>query len=83
MDIFNTMLEHLAGFLSCTIPEGPTKAIAAGVPWFCRQSSAETRSFSFQTLRHESVWLAAHSGLSQALQGQVECADNDEERARS
>jgi glycogen debranching enzyme len=79
-EIFNKMLgTSLRDFYSLQIPEGPYTTIAAGVPWFAALFGRDSLISSFQTLAlNPSLTRGTLRSLA-ARQGQVECADNDEE----
>jgi glycogen debranching enzyme len=79
-EIFNTMLcTSLQDFYSLQISEGSHKAIAAGVPWFAALFGRDSLISSFQTLAlNPSLALGTLRTLAMR-QGQVECADNDEQ----
>ncbi|MBB5061090.1 glycogen debranching enzyme [Granulicella aggregans] len=79
-EIFNTMLcTSLLDFYSLQIPEGPNKAIAAGVPWFAALFGRDSLISSFQTLALNPSLARGTLRSLAARQGKVECADNDEE----
>jgi glycogen debranching enzyme len=79
-EIFNTMLStSLLDFYSLQIHEGPNKAIAAGVPWFAALFGRDSLISSFQTLALNPSLARGTLRSLAARQGQVECADNDEE----
>jgi glycogen debranching enzyme len=79
-EIFNTMLStSLLDFYSLQIHEGPNKAIAAGVPWFAALFGRDSLISSFQTLALNPSLARGTLRSLAARQGQVKCADNDEE----
>jgi glycogen debranching enzyme len=79
-EIFNTMLRtSLLDFYSLQIPEGPNRAIAAGVPWFAALFGRDSLISSFQTLALNPSLAAGTLRSLAARQGKVKCADNDEE----
>jgi glycogen debranching enzyme len=79
-EIFNTMLStSLLDFYSLQISEGPNKAIAAGVPWFAALFGRDSLIASFQTLALNPSLACGTLRSLAARQGQMECADNDEE----
>jgi glycogen debranching enzyme len=79
-EIFNTMLcTALLDFHSLQISEGPNKAIAAGVPWFAALFGRDSLISSFQTLALNPSLARGTLRSLAARQGQMECADNDEE----
>jgi len=69
----------LLDFYSLQIHEGPNKAIAAGVPWFAALFGRDSLISSFQTLALNPSLARGTLRSLAARQGQVECADNDEE----
>jgi glycogen debranching enzyme len=79
-EIFNTMLcTSLLDFYSLQIPEGPNKAIAAGVPWFAALFGRDSLISSFQILALNPSLARGTLRSLAARQGQVAGADNDEE----
>lgn len=79
-EIFNTMLStSLLDFYSLRIPEGPDKAIAAGVPWFAALFGRDSLISSYQTLALNPSLARGTLRSLAARQGQVECPDNDEQ----
>jgi len=79
-EIFNAMLcTSLQDFYSLQIPEGTEKTIAAGVPWFAALFGRDSLISSFQTLALNPTLARGTLRSLAACQGQVECADNDEQ----
>ena len=79
-EIFNNLLNtSLHDFYSLQIPEGSNKTIAAGVPWFAALFGRDSLISSFQTLALNPTLARGTLRSLAACQGQVECADNDEE----
>jgi glycogen debranching enzyme len=79
-EIFDTMLStSLLDFYALQMPDGPNKAIAAGVPWFAALFGRDSLIASFQTLALNPSLARGTLRSLAARQGQVECADNDEE----
>lgn len=79
-EIFNSLLHtSLQDFYSLQIPEGSNKTIAAGVPWFAALFGRDSLISSFQTLALNPTLARGTLRSLAACQGQVECADNDEE----
>ena len=79
-ELFNRMLcTSLQDFYSLQIPEGANRTIAAGVPWFAALFGRDSLISSFQTLAlNPSLARGTIRSLAER-QGQVECADNDEQ----
>lgn len=79
-EIFNAMLcTSLRDFYSLQIPEGTEKTLAAGVPWFAALFGRDSLISSFQTLALNPMLARGTLRSLAACQGQVECADNDEQ----
>ncbi len=79
-DIFNALLStSMRDFYALQIPEGPNKAIAAGVPWFAALFGRDSLISSLQTLvLNPSLACGTLRSLA-ARQGQEVCAANDEQ----
>jgi glycogen debranching enzyme len=79
-ELFNTMLcTSLRDFYSLQIPEGANRTIAAGVPWFAALFGRDSIISSFQTLALNPALARGTLRSLAARQGQVKCADNDEQ----
>ena len=79
-EIFNSLLcTSVQDFHSLQIPEGSNRTIAAGVPWFAALFGRDSLISSFQTLALNPTLARGTLRSLAACQGQVECADNDEQ----
>src|SRR5580700_11419867 len=66
-------------FYSLQIPEGPYRTIAAGVPWFAALFGRDSIISSFQTLALNPALARGTLRSLAERQGQIVCADNDEQ----
>jgi glycogen debranching enzyme len=79
-ELFNRMLStSLQDFYSLQIPEGSNRTIAAGVPWFAALFGRDSLISSFQTLALNPALARGTLRSLAKRQGQVVCADSDEQ----